>query len=55
MNIKTIAKSIVKNTIDFLRIFTYNICDNTGKDVESMRETKTVEFKEMITNSFLKQ
>ena len=37
-----------------MRIFTYNICDNTGKDVESMRETKTVEFKEMITNSFLK-
>ena len=30
------------------------MCDNTGKDVESMRETKTVEFKEMITNSFLK-
>ena len=34
--------------------FTYNKYNKIGKDTNSMRETRTVEFKETVTNTFLK-
>ena len=41
-----------------MAVFTYNIFkavkNGIGKDVNSMRETRTIEFKETITNTFLK-
>ena len=37
-----------------MRIFAYNIVNMIGKDAISMRETRTIEFKETITNTFLK-
>ena len=38
--------------IDFLRISVYNISSKIGKGEHCMRETRTIEFKEMITNKF---
>ena len=35
-------------------IYVYNIINKTGKDVITMRETSILEFKETITNTFLK-
>ena len=35
--------------------FAYNTINKTQKDVIYMRETRTLEFKETITNTFLKQ
>ena len=40
--------------IDFLRIYVYNIINKLGKDTVIMRETRILEFKETITNTFLK-
>ena len=40
--------------IDFLRIFAYNIIIMVGKGTITMRETRILEFKETITNTFLK-
>lgn len=37
-----------------MRISAYNIINKIGKDVIPMRETRTLEFKETITNTFLK-
>ena len=41
-------------TIDFLIVFAYNKHNKVGKETNSMHETRTVEFKETITNTFLK-
>ena len=35
-------------------VFAYNTINKTQKDVIYMRETRTLEFKETITNTFLK-
>ena len=35
-------------------VFAYNINNKIGKDTNNMRETRTIEFKETITNTFLK-
>lgn len=40
--------------IDFLRISAYNITIKVGKESIIMRETRILEFKETITNTFLK-
>ena len=40
--------------IDFLRIFAYNIIIMVGKGTITMHETRILEFKETITNTFLK-
>ena len=37
-----------------MRIYAYNIINKVGKDVIIMRETRILEFKETITNTFLK-
>lgn len=37
-----------------MRISAYNISSKIGKDTSSMRETRTIEFKKTITNTFLK-
>ena len=37
-----------------MRVFAYNMNNKGGKDIDSMRETRTIEFKENITNTFLK-
>ena len=37
-----------------MRVFAYNISNKVRKDMESMHETRTIEFKETITNTFLK-
>ena len=37
-----------------MRIYAYNIINKDGKDAIIMRETRILEFKEMITNTFLK-
>ncbi len=37
-----------------MRIYAYNIINEFGKDVIIMRETRILEFKETITNTFLK-
>ena len=37
-----------------MRIYTYNIINKIGKDAITMRKTRMLEFKEMITNTFLK-
>ena len=37
-----------------MRIYAYNIINKVGKDVVIMRETRILEFKETITNTFLK-
>ena len=37
-----------------MNIFVYNRFNKIGKDVSDMRETRTLEFKETITNTFLK-
>ena len=37
-----------------MRVFAYNMNNKGGKDIDSMRETRTIEFKETITNTFLK-
>ena len=47
-------KQSQKFTIDFLRINAYNIINKVGKDAIIMRETRILEFKETITNTFLK-
>lgn len=52
--LKTIKKAIVKNTIVFLRISAYNIFNKSEMEAIDMRETRTLEFKETITNTFLK-
>lgn len=49
-----IEKSIVKKTIDFLRISACNIYSKVGKKAQCMRETRIIEFKEKIANTFLK-
>ena len=41
-------------TIAFLRISAYNIINKDGKNAIIMRETRILEFKETITNTFLK-
>lgn len=51
---KTAKKTIAKNTIVFLTVFAYNNITKNGKDGKSMQETRTIEFKETITNTFLK-
>lgn len=38
----------------FLRAFTYNIFNKSEMEAIDMRETRILEFKEMITNTFLK-
>ncbi len=52
--LKTIKKTIVKNTIVFLCVSAYNIFNKTEMEAIDMRETRTLEFKETITNTFLK-
>ena len=47
-------KQSQKFTIAFLHINAYNIINKIGKDVITMRETRILEFKETITNTFLK-
>ncbi len=47
-------KTIIKKYDCFLRISAYDISNKIGKGEQCMRETKTTEFKEMITNTFLK-
>ena len=47
-------KQSQKFTIVFLRIYAYNIANKIGKDDIIMRETRILEFKETITNTFLK-
>ena len=37
-----------------MRIYAYNIINEVGKDAIIMRETRILEFKETITNTFLK-
>ena len=37
-----------------MRIYAYNIINKVGKDAVNMRETRILEFKETITNTFLK-
>ena len=37
-----------------MRVSAYNIKNKIGKDTNSMRETRTIEFKETITNTFFK-
>ena len=37
-----------------MRIYAYNIINKVGKDAVIMRETRILEFKETITNTFLK-
>ena len=37
-----------------MRIYAYNIINKVGKDAIIMRETRILEFKETITNTFLK-
>ena len=37
-----------------MRIYAYNIINEVGKDVIIMRETRILEFKETMTNTFLK-
>ena len=37
-----------------MRIFAYNILIMVGKGMIAMRETRILEFKETITNTFLK-
>ena len=41
-------------SIEFTLIFKYNITSRIGKEVVNMRETRNLEFKETITNTFLK-
>ena len=48
------SSPLVKNTIGFLCVFAYNISSKIGKGERCMRETRTTEFKEKITNTFLK-
>lgn len=51
---KSIKKTIVKNTIVFLRVFAYNNRNIIEKELNRMKETRTIEFKENVTNTFLK-
>lgn len=51
---KTIKKAIVKKYDCFLRISAYNIFNKSEMEAIDMRETRTLEFKETITNTFLK-
>ena len=37
-----------------MRIYAYNIINKVGKDAIIMRETRILEFKETITNTFFK-
>ena len=37
-----------------MNVFVYNRINRIGKDVGDMRETRTLEFKETITNTFFK-
>ena len=37
-----------------MRIYAYNIINKVGKDAVNMRETRILEFKETITNTFFK-
>lgn len=52
--VKPIEKAIVKIYDCFLRINAYNIINKIGKDAITMRETRILEFKETIMNTFLK-
>lgn len=52
--IKTIKKAIVKKYDCFLRISVYNIFNKKEMEAIGMRETRILEFKETITNTFLK-
>lgn len=54
MQSKSIKKSIVKISDCFWSVYAYNIINKTEKDVINLRETRILEFKEMITNTFLK-
>ena len=49
---KSIKKTIVKNTIVFLRVFAYNNRNIIEKELNRMKETRTIEFKENVTNTF---
>ena len=51
---KSIKKTIVKNTIVFLRVFASNNRNIIEKELNRMKETRTIEFKENVTNTFLK-
>lgn len=51
---KATEKQSQKFTIAFLNISAYNIINKIGKDAIDMRETRMLEFKETITNTFLK-
>lgn len=48
------TKTIVKIYDCFLRIYAYNIIIKIGKGSITMHETRRLEFKEKITNTFLK-
>ena len=48
-----IKKTIVKIYDCFLRIYAYNVIIKIGKGLITMRETRILEFKETITNTFL--
>lgn len=54
MQSKSIKKSIVKISDCFWSVYAYNIIIKTGKDVIDLRETRILEFKETITNTFFK-
>ena len=50
---KSTKKTIVNFYDCFLRVYAYNIINKVGKDAFIMRETRILEFKETITNTFL--
>ena len=52
--LKTIKKAIVKKYDCFFCVSAYNIFNKTEMEAIDMRETRTLEFKETITNTFLK-
>ena len=52
--LKTIKKAIVKKYDCFFCVSAYNIFNKTEMEAIDMRETRIVEFKETITNTFLK-
>lgn len=51
---QSLSFSVKKNTRENTRISGYNAINKAGKDVIHMCETRTREFKETITNTFLK-
>ena len=52
--LKTIKKAIVKKYDCFFCVSAYNIFNKTEMEAIDMRETRTLEFMETITNTFLK-